>query len=153
MKKTFTILLVSAVAVWGYVAVQVVVVLLGKSSDTANQTGTGPVAAFALLTRSSQPLDTAFRDPFQSYLYAQKPAPVVVLVPGHHPSKAIVAIEPPKAVLSGVLWGDEPVAILKQDGQTELVKKGAEIWGLKVLRIDKNQVVVVKQGRQFTLEY
>ena len=151
MKKTFTILLVSAVAVWGYVAVQVVMVLLGKSANTAQQTGTGPVAALALLTRSRQPLDTAFRDPFQSYLYAQKPAPV--LVPGHHPSKAIVAIEPPKAVLSGVLWGDEPVAILKQDGQTELVKKGAEIWGLKVFRIDRNQVVVVKQGRQFTLEY
>jgi type II secretory pathway component PulC len=151
MKKTFTILLVSAVAVWGYVAVQVVRVLLGKATNAAQSMGTGPVAALALLTRVQVPFDTAFRDPFQSYLYAQKPAPV--LTPGPRTSKALVVIEPPRVVLSGVLWGDEPVAILKQDGQTELVKKGAEIWGLKVLRIDRNQVVVAKQGRQFTLEY
>ena len=56
-------------------------------------------------------------------------------------------------MLSGILWGDEPVAILKQNGQTELVKKGADIWGLKVVRIDRNQIVVQKQGRQFTLGY
>ena len=103
------------------------------------------------MARAHTPLDTAFRDPFQSYLYAQKPAPVA-------PKAAVskqppVAIEPPKAVLSGILWGDEPVAILKQDGQTELVKKGAEVWGLKVIRIDHNQVVVQKQGHPFTLGY
>jgi type II secretory pathway component PulC len=96
-------------------------------------------------------LDTAFRDPFQSYRYAQKPAPAAPKSPaGPVASKTV---EPPKATLSGILWGDEPVAILKQDGQTELVKKGAAVWDLKVLKIEKNQVVVQKQGRRFTLGY
>jgi hypothetical protein len=105
----------------------------------------------ALLSRPRPPLDTSFWDPFQSYLYAQKPAPIVPKsVVAKAPPKAI---DPPKAVLSGILWGDEPVAILKQDGQTELVKQGATAWDLTVLKIEKNRVTVRKQGHAFTLEY
>jgi hypothetical protein len=149
MKRTFLTLLVSAVAVWGYVVVQIVVVLLGRSEAMSRAGESGSMPALAMLSRPRAALDTAFRDPFQSYLYSQKPVPVAA-----SPAKAVLkVIEPPKAVLSGILWGDEPVAILKQDGQTELVKKGASIWDLKVLRIDRNQVVVQKQGRQFTLGY
>ncbi|GEM_PF-3105354 len=151
MKKTFLTLLISAIGVWGYVVVRIVLVLLGGSESLASTQVSGSLPGAAQLARARAPLDTAFRDPFQSYLYAQKPAPVV-------PKSAVVkqapaAIEPPKAILSGILWGDEPVAILKQDGQTELVKKGAEVWGLKVIRIDHNQVVVQKQGHPFTLGY
>jgi type II secretory pathway component PulC len=151
VKKTFVILLVCAVAVWGYVVAQIVVVLMRgpESVSRAQMSRSMPMAA--MLARARAPLDTTFRDPFQSYLYAQKPAPVVVKT---GPVKPVLkVIEPPTAVLSGILWGDEPVAILKQDGQTELVKKGAEIWGLKVIRIERNQVVVQKQGRPFTLGY
>jgi len=151
VKKTFLTLLISAIGVWGYVVVRIVLVLLGGSESLASTQVSGSLPGAAQLARARAPLDTAFRDPFQSYLYAQKPAPVV-------PKSAVVkqapaAIEPPKAILSGILWGDEPVAILKQDGQTELVKKGAEVWGLKVIRIDHNQVVVQKQGHPFTLGY
>ncbi len=151
MKKTFVTLLVSAIAVWGYVVVQIVVALLGKSEAISARTTQASQPALAMLSRARAALDTSFRDPFQSYLYAQKPAPVAA--PGAKAKPVLKLIDPPKAVLSGVLWGDEPVAILKQDGQTELVKKGAVVWDLKVLSIDRNKVVVEKQGRRFTLEY
>jgi hypothetical protein len=151
MKKTFVTLLVSAVAVWGYVIFRIIMVLLGGTESNAQTRVQSGLSGAALFARARPPLDTAFRDPFQSYLYAQKPAPVAATATVA--KAAAVVVEPPKAVLSGILWGDEPVAILKQDGQTELVKKGAEIWDLKVLRIEKTQVVVLKQGRQFTLGY
>ncbi|MDB5050701.1 MAG: hypothetical protein JWO30_3772 [Fibrobacteres bacterium] len=150
MKKTFMTLLVSAVAVWGYVVVQIVLVLIGKGETMSGVRASSSMPAIAMLARPRAALDTSFRDPFQSYLYSQKPAPVVVK--SAQPA-VLKVIEPPKAVLSGILWGDEPVAILKQDGQTELVKKGAAVWDLKVVRIERNQVVVQKQGRQFTLGY
>jgi type II secretory pathway component PulC len=151
MKKTFMGLLVSAVGVWGYVVLQIILVLFGRMDSTAQAKGSGTLPAAALLSRARASLDTSFRDPFQSYLYAQKPAPVAQ--PNSVARALPKAIEPPRAVLSGILWGDEPVAILKQDGQTELVKKGADIWDLKVIRIERNQVIVQKQGRSFTLGY
>ena len=130
--------------------VRVVLVLMGADGLQAPaMAANGP--ALALLARTKVPLDTAFRDPFQSYLYAQKPAPVAPK--GTKAVSVAQVIAPPKAVLSGILWGDDPVAILKQDGATELVKKGAVVWDLKVLKIEKNQVVVQKQGRRFTLVY
>jgi type II secretory pathway component PulC len=151
MKKTFLGLLAAAVGVWGYVVFRVVMIVVGANDvSAAVQKTSGTPSLAALLARPRPALDTAFRDPFQSYLYAQKPAPVAPRPSAAQPAKVL---EPPKAVLSGILWGDEPVAILKQDGQTELVKKGAEVWGLKVIRIEKNSVVVRKQGHPFTLEY
>lgn len=147
MKKTFTILLVSALAVWGYVIVQVVLMISGKTDAMASSGGMGSVPAAAYF-RPHPPLDTTFRDPFQSYLYAQKPAPPVVRV-----SAPIKVIEPPTVVVNGILWGDAPMAILKLGDKTEMVKVGSVAWDLTVLRIDRNQVVVSKQGRKFTLEY
>lgn len=151
MKKTFIGLLLSAVGVWGYVVLQIILVLFGRTDSTVQGNGPGALSAAALFSRPRADLDTSFRDPFQSYLYAQKPGPV--LQPNQVAKALPKAIEPPRAVLSGILWGDEPVAILKQDGQTELVKKGAAIWDLKVIRIERNQVTVQKQGRSFTLGY
>lgn len=152
MKRTFLALLVSAIGVWGYVVFRIVMILMGGGAE-AGQPGRAPGApvAAALLARPRPPLDTSFRDPFQSYLYAQKPAPAA-------PKQAVVKapsvpIEAPKAVLTGVLWGDEAVAILKQDGQTELVKQGGTVWGLTVVKIEKTRVTVRKQGRTYTLEY
>lgn len=151
MRKTFVMLLVLAVGVWGYVVVQVIAVFFGKSSGGAEDVGVHRVA-IAAVAKARPPLDTAYRDPFQPYLYAQKPAPVRV-AKVEKPAPKIVVIEPPKAVLGGVLGGDPPVAILKQGGQTELVKEGAEVWDLKVIRIERHQVTVEKQGRKFTLAY
>ena len=150
MKRTFLGLLLAAIGVWGYVVFRIIMTLIG-GGDSGSPGLVAGAPAIAMLSRSRAVLDTAFRDPFQSYLYAQKPAPVAPKA-GKVPVVAKV-IDPPKAILSGILWGDEPVAILKQDGQTELVKKGAAVWDLKVLKIEKNQVVVQKQGRQFTLAY
>lgn len=151
MKKTFLILLISAVAAWGYVVFQVAAILFGKAGSVSQARVDVSSPSAVLLSRGQAPLDTSFRDPFQSYLYAQKPAPAAPkAVAVRQPLKVI---EPPTAELAGILWGDEPVAILKQGGKSELVKKGAEVWDLKVLKIDRHQVVVQKQGRSFTLEY
>jgi hypothetical protein len=152
VKKTFIALLVSAVAVWGYVVVQVVTVFLSKGSATSQAAPDASLPMLAALTRPHPALDTTFRDPFLSYLYVQKPAPpapkgpVVTKAP-------LKVVEPPKATVNGILWGDPPVAILQQDGVTELVKAGAEIWGLKVLKIDRHEVVVQKDGRKYSLAY
>ena len=151
MKKTFVTLLVSAVGVWGYVVVQVIIALLGRTDSPSQSQTPGSLSAVAMLSRAHAPLDTAFRDPFQSYLYAQKPAPIPMV--GIRPIPTLKTVEPPTAVLSGILWGDDPVAILKQNGATELVKKGAEVWDLKVIRVERDKVIVQKQGRQFTLGY
>jgi hypothetical protein len=150
MNRTFLSLLLAAIGVWGYVVFRVVMILIGGGEEVSSRPAAGASAAMAILARTHPPLDTTFRDPFQSYLYAQKPAPVM---PKSAAVKAPKAIDPPKAVLSGILWGDEPVAILKQDGQTELVKQGATVWDLTVTKIEKNRVMVRKQGHAFTLEY
>jgi hypothetical protein len=131
--------------------VQVIIALMGRSDTPAQSQNPGSLPAVAMLSRARAPLDTSFRDPFQSYLYAQKPAPAPVVAA--RPVAVQKTVEPPTAMLSGILWGDEPVAILKRDGATELVKKGAEVWDLKVIRVDRDQVIVQKQGRQFTLGY
>lgn len=152
MKKIFLLLLVCAIGVWGYVVVQVVLALLGKEQQEVRSVGTDPLPAAAMLSMVIPSLDTNFRDPFQTYLYAEKPISKIT-TPVNKVPVAPKVIDPPKAVLNGILWGDPPVAILKQDGQTELVKEGAEIWDIKVMKIERNQVLVRKQGRQFTLGY
>jgi hypothetical protein len=139
------------VGVWGYVVFRVVMIMLGGGDAVQPGPTTGATAAAALLARPRPPLDTSFRDPFQSYLYTQKPAPAA---PKTAPVRiAPVPVEAPKAILTGILWGDEPVAILKQDEKTELVKQGATVWDLTVLKIEKTRVTVRKQGRTYTLEY
>lgn len=157
MKKTFLLLLVAAVGVWGYVVVQFLSGYLGKSAGPGGPAREAALPASSFAVKPRAPLDTAFRDPFQPYLYAQKPAPAPSARPAAGPKAparaALKVIEPPTAALSGILWGDAPVAILKQDGQTELVKEGAEAFGLKVLKIERHQVTVLKQGRKFTLGY
>lgn len=151
MKKTFVTLLVFAIAVWGYVVFRIILVLTGgPDSIAASQVRENGLGA-SLFPHPSVPLDAVFRDPFQSYLYSQKPTAQIPKSAVGRP--AALPAEPPKAVLNGILWSDEPVAILRQDGQTELVKKGTSVWDIKIIRIDRNQVVVRKQGRQFTLAY
>lgn len=153
MKKTFLTLLGIAALVWGYVVVQVAMTFLGKSQENGRPVRMESLPAIIRLARL--PLDTVFRDPFQSYLYAQKPPPPRELDTTRRnvPATRLVLVEPIKAVVSGILWGEPPVAILMQDGKTELVNVGTEVWGLKVLRIDRHQVTVSKQGRKFTLDY
>lgn len=156
MRKTFVLLLVTAVGVWGYVVVQFLSAYFGKSSGSTGHSmamSGERLPAAGLRAKSRAVLDTTFRDPFQSYLYAAKPAPVQAPHAPGPARPALKVIEPPTAVLNGILWGDAPVAILKQDGQTELVKEGAEVFGLKVVRIERHQVTVTKQGRKFTLSY
>ena len=149
MKKTFLALLLSAIGVWGYVVVRVVMAV-ASGEEARKPMGDAALALASVQMRADIPLDTAYRDPFQSYLYAQKPAPTAQMQ-SRIAKHSVPPPEPPKAVLDGILWGDNPVAILKQDGQTELVKTGASVWDLKVIKIEKNQVTVLKRGRKYTL--
>lgn len=153
MRKTFVLLLVAAVGVWGYVVFQFLGAYFGRGATEPSRARFEPVPAAVLTARFRAPLDTAYRDPFQPYLYAQKPAPVAPKAAPAAPRPALVVIEPPTAALNGILWGDQPVAILKQDGATEVVKEGAEVFGLKVIKIERHQVTVTKQGRKFVLGY
>lgn len=151
MKKTFIMLLVAALGVWGWVVAQFLSTYFGGGKGRIEEVRHKELPVSLLASGTRPALDTSFRDPFQPYIYAQKPAPPP---PAPGPRRPVLeVIEPPKAVLSGILWGDAPVAILKQDGATELVKEGAEAFGLKVQRIERHQVTVIKQGRKFTLGY
>jgi hypothetical protein len=149
MKRTFLTLLISALGVWGYVLVQIVMALSGKiEADTQNANDFLPAAVLLIHTNAAP--DTSFRDPFQSYLYSQKPTPPATKQIIH---VAPILISPPIAVINGILGGNPPMAILKQADKTELVKPGDDVWDFKVIRIGANEVIVKKQGREFTLGY
>ncbi len=154
MNKTFLVLLISAIAVWGYAVTRFF--WNGSHTNSRHQASfSDGLPNTYLLAWSRPPLDTSFRDPFQSYLYAQKPvAPKAKssLIPKPTNLPAVI-VEPPKATLNGILWGDPPMAILKFGDKTEVVKAGVTIGDFQVLRIERNQVVVKKQGREFILGY
>jgi hypothetical protein len=155
MKKTFLTLLIVSVAVWSYAVSQFLAGYFGRTASwSLSQTSDTETHPLPTTARSRPLLDTSFRDPFLTYLYTQKPIPKPVIKAVAKPApRALVVIEPLRAKLSGILWGDSPVAILKQDGRTELAKEGAEVFGLMVKRIERHQVTVLRQGRQFILEY
>jgi hypothetical protein len=154
VKKTFVLLLVIAALVWGYVVFQFLGAYFGRGAAESPASKFETMPAAALEARFRAPLDTSWRDPFQPYLYAQKPAPVIPKSVATPPARPVLqVIEPPTAALGGILWGDPPVAILKEGAATELVKEGAEVFGLKVIKIERHQVTVTKQGRKFVLGY
>lgn len=154
MKKTFVLLLILAITVWGYVVFQFLGAYFGRGAAEAPPAKLGSLPVADLAKHFRAPLDTTWRDPFQPYLYAQKPAPPAPKTGAPVPArKTLLVIEPPTASLNGILWGDPPVAILMEGAATELVKEGTEVFGLKVIRIDRHQVTVTKQGRKFVLGY
>lgn len=53
----------------------------------------------------------------------------------------------PKMSLEGFTWGYEPRAIIN----TQVVKKGDKILGAEVLEIKKEGVILIYQGKVFTL--
>ncbi len=154
MKKAFVLLLCLSVAVWSYVVYQFVWHYFHPITATAilAPKETESPLAFLQKVRSyvNLPSDSLARDPFQPYLYAQRPAPPASKVTA---PKVIIPIDPPLAVINGILWGDVPMAILKQDNATELVKAGSEVWDFKVIKVERHQVTVSKQGRQFVIGY
>ena len=64
----------------------------------------------------------------------------------------LTAMNPPTAVITGFMGGANPVVILKQDGKTELVKKGSQVWGFTVKKVTRTKVTVVKEGQEFELQ-
>jgi hypothetical protein len=152
MKRTFILLLMAAVAVWSYVVIQFV-----SGYITPNFASSTPqnerVEWIGISMRKPPLLDSSFRNPFQSYLYSEKPKPIHSIPQAPKANRTIVVIAPPTAVLGGVLWSDNPIAILKQGAQSELVKVGAEVFGFRVEKIERHQVTVVKEGRRFVLTY
>ncbi len=149
MKRPFLVLLLVAVGVWGYVALQIAQAMGGRGGAEEARIES-PALAAGMLREGVSPPDTGYRDPFQSFLYREKPKPKFVAKAA---PKVIKVVSPPQAALSGILWGDQPVAILKVQGKTELLKAGDEAWDFKVVRIERHQVTVVKEGRQFTIGY
>ncbi len=135
----------------------VVFVQLWKANQTLNnENGNLPMAksqaGFDLQLLKSKPisLDTNMRDPFESYLYAAAPKPVIK----ENKSKPKVLkkiVTPPTATLAGFMGGSNPIAILKQGNETQLLKVGEEAWGLKVKKISKSLVLVEKEGKEFEI--
>lgn len=67
--------------------------------------------------------------------------------------KGIAESEVPKPniALGSVLWGVPPVAILRKDSESRVLRSGDDAWGYRVYKIEKNEVVLEKRGEKFTL--
>ncbi len=149
MKRLFLALLMMALGAWGYVAWQVVDVLVRRPDSRVTTTDKSSLPKEFLSASLLSP-DSLIRDPFQSFLYSEKPKPKAMSKPVLKVPKVIA---PPEAVLTGILWGEQPVAILQVNGKSELLKSGDEAWEFKVVKIERHQVTVLKEGRKFILGY
>ena len=134
--------------VWGHVAYRLFTGIDVSESESAPPSTAGVSLDLSFLGEKPLALDTSLRDPFSPYLYIKKPEPKIKRPVKTAPKKEV---KPPTAILSGILWGDNPVAIFKQGGKSELLKEGGEAFGFKVQRIYQKKVVVVKEGKAFTL--
>ena len=154
--KFFLALLVVTLGVWGNAIFQIIRTLGGSSKEKIEMTqkpGSLGALDLSLLNRKAFIIDTSLTDPFQSFLYAKRP---VVKSSGKKevspkPKPPKKEVKPPTAKINGILWGPNPVAILEKGGKTEVVKKGAEVWGFKVLKVEKTKVVVQKEGVEFVI--
>jgi hypothetical protein len=57
----------------------------------------------------------------------------------------------PKIILDAILPGDNPVAILKHNGESAVVSVGQEIWGVTVKSIEADKVTIAYEGGKLEL--
>jgi len=57
----------------------------------------------------------------------------------------------PEIVLGSVLWGSRPVAILRKQSESRVLRSGDDAWGYRVFKIEKGEVVLEKGGVKFVL--
>ena len=91
------------------------------------------------------------KDPFEAFLLKKSKPKKVVKKKRKKSNVPQLKISPPAAKIEAILWGKEPVAIVKWNGQTHFMKKGKMHEGYKLVRIEKKQVVFAKSGKKFTV--
>jgi type II secretory pathway component PulC len=155
-KPLLMVLFFLALSVWGFAAFRVVMALSFGSQEPEAEAASSSEdnIDFSLLNRKAIVFDSTVRNPFKPFLYAKRPA-VKKRASNRSVSRRSVQtkkqVSPPDFILSGILGGASPVAILKKGGKTELAKKGAAVWGFTVVSVGKNSVVVSKDGSRFTI--
>lgn len=109
-----------------------------------------PGAASALPSTDSLLRSAAVKAPFAW----SRHAPSQRFDPVNRPVPTVPAVERPRLSVTGLLWGDEPGAIVDGlpgvDGG-RLVYKGQKIEGLTILRIERSRVVVKGQDTTWVL--
>ena len=78
------------------------------------------------------------RDPFVNILEEMKSAKT-----GRYP---VEEIPPPKLDIQGVIWGDGPSRAIINN---KVVSVGDDIEGAKVIKIDKDGIIILYSGRQY----
>lgn len=149
MNKLIVLLVTITVLFWG-------IFLSRLTEQTGDGKGNTPNAVekeidFGGLLESVKPqaLDVqGLRNPFElPAALAAKPAPKVVKEVVRDTVKEEKPAPPkPKITLDAILPGDNPVAILKHNGESAVVSVGQEIWGVTVKHIDPDKVTIAYDG-------
>ena len=98
-----------------------------------------------------QPLPPpGLRDPFCP---ANNPAPASRKPsPGNAVKVAPNPIERPNIGIDAILPGDNPVAILRHNGETAIVRVGQTVWNVSVLAVGSSSVTLQMGGQSFVLQ-
>ena len=155
-KPLLLVLFILALSVWGYAAVRAFMAFNvgSQKPEAVASSSSDDQIDYSLLNRKAIVFDSTIRDPFKPFLYAKSLAVKRKVSNRPVSGKSIQTKKeatPPDFILSGILGGANPVAILKKGGKTELVKKGASAWGFTVVSVGKNSVVVSRDGSRFTI--
>lgn len=154
-KKLKQGLILCAVIVWGVVVYQIMHGTSSGSKFNAEASKSANILhEFDLSILNIQPIiyEPNIRDPFESYLYTKKSVIKRKATAKKAPSKPKVNVSAPKAKIIGFMGGDNPVAIIKQGENTELVKKGSQVWGFTVKKVTRTEVTVELGGETFILK-
>ena len=89
-------------------------------------------------------LDTPTLDPFKALLYRKKRFV-------HKKPRPVKEVETPNFSINSIMWGGNPVVLLKRNGQTKVSKQGDVVWGWTILTINKDSILLIKDGNKYTL--
>lgn len=108
--------------------------------------------AMARLLKQGNAVDTSMRDPFASYLYVSPPRKKVTQKNRvSKPPKEPEIRWPSHIRLDAILWGPNPVVIIKNGGETAFLKEGQSSWDVSVFKIEKNSVKMLYKDKHFEL--
>ncbi len=155
MNKFLVLLVTVTILFWGIFLAR----LTGQTGTDKGDSATDTVEKeldFQGLLESIKPQVLAvdsLRNPFElPEAFAVKATPKVSREIARDTTKEEKPIVPvPKIILDAILPGDNPVAILKHDGESAVVSVGQDIWGVTVKSIEADKVTITYEGGKLDL--
>lgn len=153
MNKFVITMAAMALLFWGFFVKKLLTRIPKSTESSASAEATTSLPSLEELAQwmAPQPLPPKnLRDPFRPVgLPALAPKKVAV------PAKAEAVAAPPALrpdiTVDAILPGDNPVAILRHNGETAVVRMGQAVWGATVQAIGANTVTILSGGGTFEL--